>query len=228
MKTIENYKLINYYLNKYELSNFINKDLLQSIKLEQFNPGEFICTFNEDIHNIYFLVQGKAKVFTVSPNGKSLLLCFNTPLSLMGDIEVINNPKADCNVQALEDTYCLAIPFDRVRKYGLNDPIFLKFIITNLGEKLRKNTAYSSINMLYPLENRFASYLISILPSSQHSVLSVEIEGVNHIAELLGSSYRHLNRVIHNLSAKNIISKEKNIIKILDIKTLNTLVDDVF
>ncbi|MBM6837426.1 helix-turn-helix domain-containing protein, partial [Clostridium saudiense] len=87
------------------------------------------------------------------------------------------------------------------------------------------NSLYSSINILYPLENRFASYLLSVIPSYSNTIT---IEGVNHISELLGSSYRHLNRVIKSLVDSNIIKKNKNEIHILDIKELESLAKDIY
>ena len=104
-------------------------------------------------------------------------------------------------------------------------PIFLRFIISSLEKKLRNNSLYSSINILYPLENRFASYLLSVVPSDSNTIT---IEGVNHISELLGSSYRHLNRVIKALIDSNIIKKTKKEIHILDISKLEAFAKDIY
>ena len=67
-----------------------------------------------------------------------------------------------------------------------------------------------SINILSPIKNRFASYLISSLPSRDSKPAIVDIDGVNNLADLLGSSYRHLNRVIKELSDEKIIKKTKD------------------
>ena len=177
---------------------------------------------------MYFLVHGKYKVTTLLSTGKSLLLCFNTPLSVMGDIEFIENPYADCNVQALENCICLALPLNKIKEYGYDDPIFLRFIISSLQKKLRRNSSYMSINILSPIENRFASYLLSSLPSNNSQEIFVDIDGINNLSELLGSSYRHLNRVIKNLSDLKIIEKNKNTIKILNLEKLTLLAQDIY
>lgn len=228
MKKIYDTTLCEYYIDKYSLQNYLNKQLLNHIEIHIFNKNEFLCTLNEKLYYMYFLVDGKYKVTTLLSNGKSLLLCFNIPLSIMGDIELIENPYADCNVQALEDCTCLALPLSKIKDYGYNDPVFLRFIISSLQKKLRRNSSYMSINILSPIENRFASYLISSLPSKTSKEIIVDIEGINNLAELLGSSYRHLNRVIKNLSDEKIIKKNKNSIQILNLNKLKDLAKDEY
>lgn len=228
MKKLTDSNLLKFYINKYSLHNYLNKNLLNYLEIHTFNKNEFLCALNEKLFYMYFLVDGKYKVTSLLSTGKSLLLCFNTPLSIMGDIELIENPYADCNVQALESCICLALPLDKIKEYGYNDPIFLRFIISSLQKKLRRNSSYMSINVLYPIENRFASYLISSLPSKSSEEIFVDIDGINNLADLLGSSYRHLNRVIKNLSDKGIISKNKNTIEILNINKLKALAQDLY
>lgn len=228
MKKINNKDLLDYYVNKYSLNNYLNKNLLNSLEIHTFNKNEYLCSLNEKLLYMYFLVHGKYKVTTLLSSGKSLLLCFNTPLSVMGDIEFIENPYADCNVQALDKCICLGLPSSKIKEYGYDDPIFLRFIISSLQKKLRRNSSYMSINILSPIENRFASYLVSSLPSNNSEEIFVDIDGINNLSELLGSSYRHLNRVIKNLSDLKIIEKNKNTIKILNLEKLTLLAQDIY
>lgn len=228
MKKINDINLLEYYIKKYSLHNYLNNNLLNHLEIHTFNNTEFLCRLNEKLSYMYFLVHGKYKVTTLLSSGRSLLLCFNTPLSIMGDIELIENPYADCNVQALENCICLALPLSKIKDYGYDDPIFLRFIISSLQKKLRRNSNYMSINILSPIENRFASYLLSSLPSKTSKDTIVDIDGINNLAELLGSSYRHLNRVIKNLSDEKIIKKDKNSIQILNLNKLKNLAKDQY
>ena len=225
MKEIINAEILKHYINEYSLAKYLNKNLINSCKIYTFEKNEFICTLNEKLEYMYFLVKGKAKVTTLLSSGQSLLLCFNNPLSIIGDLELLDNPYADCNVITLENCIRLAIPIWYIHNPGYNHPHLLRFIISSLENKLRNNSIYSSINILYPLENRFASYLLSVLPSNS---TSLTIEGVNHISELLGSSYRHLNRVIKTLVDSHVIKKNKNEIQVLNLKKLESLAKDIY
>lgn len=225
MKKIKDKKLLDKYIKENLLYKYLNSELINNCELHIFNKNEMICVLNEDMNYMYFLVKGKAKVYTFLSTGKSLLLCFITPLSIMGDIEFLGNPAADCSVKALESCHCIAIPITKVKNFAYDDATFLRFIISSLEKKLRNNANSSSINMLYPLENRFASYILSLPISSTNTV---EIDELTHISELLGSSYRHLTRVIKNLSDKHFIIKESNLITILNMGELKKLAMDIY
>jgi len=74
----------------------------------------------------------------------------------------------------------------------------------------------SSINLLYPLENRLASYINEFLTNDEDSNIYIDFdENLVNIAELLGSSYRHLLRTLNTLSKKGVLEKEDGKYKVL-------------
>lgn len=218
--------ILKSYIDKFNLESYLNENLLNFSELKYFKNGATICRINERINCLYFLVQGRTKVHTLLSTGKSLLLTLDKPLSLIGDLEIFTSPLVHCTVVALEDCTCISIPIDKVFKHGSNDPAFLKFIINSLGNKLRNNSNYVSINLLYPLENRFASYLLSIPFHSDND--NIKIDKLTLVAELLGTSYRSLTRIIKQLSEKNILIKNGNIVTILNKHALSLLAKDIF
>lgn len=220
--------ICKYYIDKFNLKNYLNKEMLACIILIEFNKGEYICKVNDELSYFYILVEGKTKVTTLLSNGKSLLLAFYKPLSVIGDIEFLYNPLADCNVITLDKCKLLAIPLPLIKEYGINDCVFLRFIIGLLEKKLRSNSSYSSINLYYPLENRFASYILSIASLEDLKNNTIPLENLTHISELLGTSYRHLTRTIKSLTEKNIILKKKNIIYILNMQKLKSIAGDLY
>lgn len=221
-------KVIEDYLTCFDLKKNLNEDLLSNISLIEFNKDEYICRINKSLKYFYFLVDGKAKITTLVANGKSLLISFATPLSVIGDIEFLNMSLADCDVITLEKCTCLAIPLQVVNEFASNDPKFLRFVINMLETKLRNNSNFSSINLLYPLENRFASYLLSVFSKEFSNSNIIEIDNLTHVAELLGTSYRHLTRVIKKLTDEQIIKKNKRLIEIIDLQKLEALNTDIF
>ena len=75
------------------------------------------------------------------------------------------------------------------------------------------------------MENRLASYILAakeeiIVDNKKAYIFN---EKLTELAELLGTSYRHLLRTINALINKGVISKENGYYKILDQKLLKTL-----
>lgn len=175
---------------------------------------------------MFFLVEGKVKTYTLHGNGKSILLRVNYPLSVFGDVELLTDYKVACNVEAINRSVLIGIEFDKLKGSMCNDTNFLKFIIKNLSNKLYTISNSTSINLLYPLETRLSSYILSILNKDEQGSLDkkqVNIPKLTEIAPLLGTSYRNLNRVINKLEEKDIIQKNRSIIIIKNLKKLKEL-----
>ena len=69
---------------------------------------------------------------------------------------------------------------------------------------------------MYPVEVRLASYLLSISTDEGGTVMHEELDAFNltDIANLIGTSYRHLNRVIQKLCADGYIERHQGLIRI--------------
>lgn len=217
-----NKKILENYIEKYQINEIFSINMKPYMNLFKFEKGEHICKVQEDLEYLYFFVKGKAKVYTVMSNGKSLLLCFYAPFKVIGDVEFMYFNKADCSVQAIEETYCVGIAFEHIRKYSIEDSRFLRFICDGLAEKLTRLSKYSSINLLYPLENRVASYILS---NKDENVFK---ENLTETAELLGTSYRHLLRTLNSLCNKSIIRKNKNCYEIINEDVLRGFAEDLY
>ena len=61
---------------------------------------------------------------------------------------------------------------------------------------------------MYPVEVRLASYLLSVSFDETDSLLKSEINiSIKDAANLIGTSYRHLNRVITQFCAEGLIER---------------------
>lgn len=223
-------KLKQIYINKYKLTSMFTNDLRSHMELILFEKGEHICKENEKLEYLYFFVKGKGKVYVNLKNGKSLLLCFYYPLTLLGDLEIVNNCDTSTNVEVLEDSYCIALKLNDVRDILVTDAKFLRYTCESLAKKLQRSSNNSSINLLYPLENRLASY---ILATSEEIIIDnkkihIFNEKLTELAELLGTSYRHLLRTLNTLVNKGVIYKSKEYYIITDYILLKKLSSDLY
>lgn len=201
------------------------------MELHSFDKGSHLVKTNEPIDYFYFFVQGKVKIYTVLKNGKSLLFRLHKPMVIIGDVEFIDYDTANSNIQAITECLCIGISMNNIRKYAVYDQTFLKCMCTSLGKKFISSSIASSINILYPLENRLASYLLAI--ASENSNLSnldggMTTDKFTELSDLLGTSYRHLVRTINKLCNDKIIKREKNFITILDLAAIEKLAGDLY
>ncbi|WKL04319.1 helix-turn-helix domain-containing protein [Paenibacillus amylolyticus] len=78
--------------------------------------------------------------------------------------------------------------------------------------------------MLYPVESRFASYLLSTMGQDESSSEEIQTSKLTELADMLGTSYRHLNRVVQDLCNRNIIHKVQRKLVICDLEQLRVIV----
>lgn len=225
MQAIHDRQLLENYIRRFGLEAIFDPDVIERMELRRFEKGELICKSSAELRHLYFLVTGKVKISSFLENGKSLLLRFNKPLSVLGDVEFLNQFQVRCNVESVTETRLIAVTFEVLNRFAYDNPRFLRFIIQNLSDKLYRSSLSASINLLYPLEKRLAGYLLSISSDENNLPCGNDIMNLKmtELASFFGTSYRHLNRVINSLITKNVLKKEKGKIIISDFQKLKEL-----
>jgi len=224
---VEKEQLLKHYIHKFDLEIIEDLGIKKKLELVTFEKDEYIYQMSEPVDYFYFFVEGKAKVYTMMENGKRLLLRFYRPLMVIGDLEFASNglDHASTNIKTLSTVHCIRVPMNTLRKKYSDDAQFIKFINQSLAEKLESLSISSSINLLYPLENRLASYLMYLYSGQEDDII---IDQLGDIAELLGTSYRHLLRIFKLFSNRGFISRQRNKITITNEEALQKLAGNLY
>lgn len=224
MQEIKDAKLLDYYMDKYKVNQLFSKDLKPYFKLFRIERGDSVYEVHEKLDNFYFLVTGTLKVTIIMENGKTILLRFIKPLGVAGDLEVGVDKTVRTTVNAVTDCHLIGIDIDLLKELTQDDPVFLQYIIGSLSRKLSAVSNAMAINLSYPLENRFAGYLLSISNLiDDKRVQEIKTFDLREISTMLGTSYRHLCRVIKDFSDLGYIEKKKSQIIITDFTSLEKL-----
>ncbi|WP_019242959.1 MULTISPECIES: Crp/Fnr family transcriptional regulator [Bacillus] len=228
MRIIDNKPLIYSYLEKNNLNVFFSSLDINKIQLCSFTKGENIITAGEPLQKILFLVEGKVKIFTMTPEDKRLIIRFLKAPVTLGDIEFANEEVAMNSVEASTDCMALCISYKNVKETIGNNPSFLQFLLKSIAQKFRTKTSFTTFIVLYPVEVRFASYLLSISTDSKGTLFREEMKNSSlvDIADIIGTSYRHLNRVIQKLCNEQVIERVNGAIHIKNLKKLRKLAKD--
>ncbi|OOM69969.1 regulatory protein YeiL [Clostridium puniceum] len=220
MKKILDNNLLNNYIVKYSIENIFDKTLLNHMQLYFYKKDESILKAETNLEYYYLLVDGKIKISYLFENGKSMLLKFYKDFNTIGDLELLKNLPVYCDIDAIEDTYLIAISSDLLRKEYLDNSKFLLHLAESLSDKLYTTINNTSYNFVYPLINRLSSYLVEYLTDENYIVLN---SSFLEIAQFLGTTYRHLNRTLKELEEESIIKCRNKTIYILDKERLREL-----
>ncbi|MCI8895302.1 MAG: cyclic nucleotide-binding domain-containing protein [Lachnospiraceae bacterium] len=194
----------------------------QYFHLVTFQKNEIIYQKASQRTYLIFFLKGKIRVCANLSNGKSLLVCFYTTFQLLGDLEFFSVDTSDSTVQAIAPCTCISMHVSEIRKELLSDPVFLCYLANSLAHKLAVSSHNSSINQLYPLENKLASYIIQV---QFHGLF---VENLTHLAELLGTSYRHLLRTLRSFVDQGILEHTELGYRLLNRSQLEDLAEDLY
>lgn len=225
MRIVWDNNLLKHYINKHNLENIFDKDIWESAQLHFYEKDEFIFEAESSLRYYYLLVDGKIKISYLFENGKSMILKFYKEFNTIGDLELLKNMPIRCNVEAVEDTFLIALPSDILRGKYFNNVKFLRHLAESLSEKLYATINNSSYNFIYPLANRLASYLVEHITDRKYIILNSSME---EIAEFLGTTYRHLNRTFKELEAEKIIKCDNKTVYILNEEGLRDLSKNIY
>lgn len=216
--------LITHYLKINKTLEVFSEIDTAYFQLNHFEKGELICNIDDEMDRLYFVVKGKVKVYTITPEGKKLILRFINPLAIVGDIELIQNSKAHNVVEACSDVVAISISNTVIRNKLLHDPIFMKFLLENIANTLKISTRFTALNLLYPV----ASYLLSISTDSNGNMYKGDLDAtsVTSIADFIGVSYRHVIRVLQKFYNEKLIEKSNGVIVIKDFSRMKEVAKD--
>lgn len=201
------------YIKRFELQKVLPKQMLEHITLSNFKKGDYIFTQGEEPKYMHFLVEGRLKIFAATDDDKKLVIAFTQPFGVFGDIEFVQKRPYLNTGEAVTDVKMLKIPMKIVNEFGRLYFPFINFLLNVITRKFYENSHAQSFNMLYSADVRFASYLLS---STTENETDVSLANIRDVADSLGTSYRHLNRIIAQFSELGYVERADRKIRILN------------
>ncbi|MGG3562143.1 cyclic nucleotide-binding domain-containing protein [Neobacillus rhizosphaerae] len=227
MKEIKDREQLQTYIETYQIEAIFNEQLIPYLTLYSFEEGELICSQGEPSEYLYVLVKGKVKIYTNSAEGKTLILSFKTPLEVIGDLEYVQGIDFVNTVEAVSSVSMIGIHHRWLKKYAKDHAPFLQFLLEIITKKFHVKSKSMSLTIMYPVEVRLASYLMSVSLDESVSLNKSQIRiNIKDTANLIGTSYRHLNRVIAQLCEDGLIERNKGLILVKDRERLRMLAGD--
>ncbi|MED5018574.1 cyclic nucleotide-binding domain-containing protein [Paenibacillus chibensis] len=228
MKEIKDRANLADYMDMYQLHAIFNEPMLSHLSLYSFEQGELICSQGEPAEYLYVLVKGKLKVYNTSTEGKTLIISFKNALEVIGDVEYIQEADFINTVEAVSPVHMIAIHHQWLKQYGRDHTPLLQFLLKIITGKFFMKSNALSFNLMYPVEVRLASYILSVSfdPSDVLFRGKLSTSELRDAANLIGTSYRHLNRVILQLCNEGILERGKGCIHVKDRERLKSIAGD--
>lgn len=201
-----------------EMKYAIETDVLE---WRSFSPGECIYEQGFPLPFLSFLVKGKVKIYTTSEEGKRLIVTFNKPLELFGDLELVQQVDTLHTIEAVTYVHIAVLPLGLASNWR-QDATFNELLLQSISRKFLTKSSTLSFHLLHEADTRLASYLISISHDELDAFINPFIpkSELKLIAEFIGITVRHQNRCIQLLEREGIIKRIPGFIEIINSKQL--------
>lgn len=196
------------YVKKHSISHLFSFPVDERLEVHEYERDEWIVQEGTRPDFLYYISEGKAKIYVTHQNGKVSLINFVGACDYIGEMELFNEEYYTKGIQASAKTICFALPIQPYRKKLLEDAVFLRELTKFLSIKATHMAAKYSQSLSFPLENRLADF---ILQTSDNGIYK---EKHITVCDYLGVSYRHLLHVLSQFCEKGYLQKEERCYRI--------------
>lgn len=221
MEIISNKKLLDKYIEKYEIDKIFSFWDKYECKLVKFPKGEIISSKNKKLNELLFVVEGCLKIYYISSDGNALSLAFKEGFTMLGDMEFAGE-KTCPYAESVSEVLCISISMDRYKDLLNEDIKFCRYVIKSLAKKVSNSSKNSFLNQLHSKESRLALYILA----NEDNKIKRSWTEVSH---LLAFSYRQLMRLLSKFCEDGLIKRvdKKGQYIIVDRKKLESLCEDL-
>ena len=203
-------QVIAAYLEKFGLNSMFPERVQAAMRLETFASGSRLFSQGEEAWALYLLAEGKLKISMLSPEGKRLILAFKSPFDFVGDIEYVRKCRLINTVETVTETTVIRIPYGVLESEMAGNAEWLQFLLESITRKFEIKSHAMNFNLLYTVDVRVASYLLAMTPNQS----TLDSTSLVDMADLIGTSYRHLNRVLKHFEEQGWLIKKRGKITI--------------
>ena len=171
----------------------------------RYKAGETILREGMPMEYLLLIISGKAKVCSSTKEGKDLVLCYYVSDGILGDIEMMMDTfVAVSSVVAITDFECVGVPYKQYASELKQNLAFLNRVGKELSFKLLQSSQNCVFTTLYSGEERLCAYIL------QTSYDDIFCETLTDVSCTIGTSYRHLLRMLKQLSSDGVLIKKEN------------------
>lgn len=217
MKTIKNKEIIRLYQNRLAKQQIFSEEFIKKGQLKYELKGKRIISQNGKLETFYFLLSGSVQIKSVMSDGRLLMINVLSAPCMIGEMELLNKDYESQEVVVIKDAYLYAWNLDEAAEILLKDPLFLRELANNLA--LKEKRAIQALIRERSLDalKRLCLFIEENRIGNQFLIRKKDV------ADYLGISYRHTEKLFYDLIKKGVLKKEGLTYFIQDIRILHKL-----
>jgi CRP/FNR family transcriptional regulator, dissimilatory nitrate respiration regulator len=201
------------------------EDLIMILTDQVFRKGEVIFSEGEEGKGFYVVIQGRVKVYKLSPDGKEQILHIFGQGEPFGEVPVFTGQRFPAHAEAMEESRVFFFPKQSFVNLIKQNPALALNMLGILSRRLRRFAALIDDLSLKEVPGRLAAYLLFLSKQKKGSKdLELSITKAQ-LASLLGTIPETLSRILAKMAVQGLIETQGRSIRILNRESLQELVE---
>ncbi|WP_249870003.1 Crp/Fnr family transcriptional regulator [Oceanobacillus saliphilus] len=214
-------------LTDYEMEPIVNL-----AKNRMFRQGSHIFMQGDPLTNVYFIHQGKVKIYRTDMHGKEQIVNILNEGEMFPHQGFFRNDNYPAHAEVLEDTILIYIPINLFEDFLITNPEICVKLFKVLGDKIVDLQKRLEEKILHNTYEQIILLLLRLAKSHGNgkgtaaNQISLTTQFTNKdLANMIGSSRETVSRTLTQLKKSNLIKNDKNGNIIVKVKELQ---DELF
>jgi CRP/FNR family cyclic AMP-dependent transcriptional regulator len=200
--------------------------VVNDLRLREYAKDEVIFRQGDTSHEVYVIVEGKVRIFKISPSGSETSINIFSTHDVIGEFATMDDRPRSATAKAIVPTSVLQMRQDRFLFYMQTMPDLSMAMVKLVISKIRWTAAYAETVAQYDAAGRLLHILL--LYNDQYGQ---EIEpgkryeldlGLNQtdLASLVGARREWINRILRDWKKRGLVECKASKITILDLPSV--------
>lgn len=187
---------------------------------KKYKRGESIFFEGDEATGFYVVVEGKVKIFKMSPDGREQILHIFGPGEPFGEVPVFHDQPFPANAVTMTQSSLLFFPRREFVDLVASTPSLAMSMLAMLSLRLRRFASQVESLSLKEVPGRLAAHLVYLAEEQCRTDRVVLDIPKGQLASLLGTSPETLSRIFARMSEERLIRVHGKKIELLDYKEL--------
>jgi CRP-like cAMP-binding protein len=187
-------------------------DLASKGRVRSYRKGTYLCHQGDPADEIFFLLQGRVEISSVSITGNRVLHATVDEAQFIGELGALAESDRTASVLTLEDSQVWAVDAESFLKFLADEPSASRGLMRALARQVEANEAFVDDLLFLDLKGRVAKRLLQLATPSLEDLPAdgVMIPAVTHadLASLCGGSRENVTRILSDLQRRGLVIRE--------------------
>ncbi len=180
--------------------------------IRHYRRRTYLCHQGEAAPEVFFLVNGKIEVSSVSPNGSRIFHASVDDPQFVGELGPLGDFPRSASLLALTDSEVWVSPCEEFVEFLMSEPSAARAVIKALARQVQEHEAFADDLLFLDLKGRVAKRLLQLVTPDLDTlpadgVVAPEVTQAD-LASLCGGSRENVTRILKGFERRGLVRRD--------------------